>query len=173
MFKKIYNDRTPGWVGRILLITITVFWCYWSVGEMYHEGWWGPFYIRLLYLIPGTAFLTLTLIGIKWPRVGGWLIILIGGAFTLSFLDFGFVDGKLTIGRDMAGFMVSGPLVFIGVLFLLEGRSRKQRIAQGWVPHSKWWRRNVWYLLVVGLPALISIGLSIYSLPIVPTRIGD
>ena len=36
---------------------------------MYHEGWWGPFYIRLIYLIPGTAFLILTLVGIKWPHL--------------------------------------------------------------------------------------------------------
>jgi hypothetical protein len=83
------------------------------------------------------------------------------------------VDGKLSIGRDLAGFLVSGPLVFIGVLFLLEGRSWKRRIAQGWVPHSKWWRRNLWYLLAVGPPILIFIGLSIYSLPIVLTRVDD
>ncbi|MBN1890918.1 MAG: hypothetical protein JW850_23180 [Thermoflexales bacterium] len=173
MIKQIFNDRTPGWIGKTLLIVITSFWCYWSVGEMYHEGWWGPFYIRLIYLIPGTAFLLLTLIGIKWPRAGGWLIIVIGGLFTLFFLDISFVDGKLTIGRDLAGFMVSGPLVFLGVLLLIEARNHKQRIAQGWVPHSRWWRRNAWYLLAVGLPLLVLAALSIYSLPIVLTRIDD
>ena len=92
---------------------------------MYHEGWWGPFYVRLIYLIPGTAFLVLTLIGIKWPHIGGWLIIVIGGLFTISFLDISLVDGKLTIGRDMAGFMVSGPLVFLGVLLLVEARNQE------------------------------------------------
>ncbi len=173
MLKKIFNEVAPGWVGRVLLITITAFWFYWSVGEMYHEGWWGPFYIRLLYMIPGTAFLILTLIGIKWPRIGGWLIIVIGGLFTIFFLDISFVDGKLSIGRDMAGFMVSGPLVLLGVLLLVEAHNQKQRMAQGWVPHSKWWRRNIWYLLAVAPPLLIFIGLSIYSLPIVLTRIDD
>ena len=57
---------------------------------MYHEGWWGPFHIRLIYLIPGTAFLLLTLIGIKWPQRGGWLIIVFGGLFTIFFLDISF-----------------------------------------------------------------------------------
>jgi hypothetical protein len=71
MIKRVFSDRTPGWIGKILLIIITSFWCYWSVGEMYHQGWWGPFYNRLIYLIPGTAFLALTLVGIRWPRVGG------------------------------------------------------------------------------------------------------
>ena len=173
MIKKIFNDRTPGWIGKILIIIITAFWCYWSVGEMYHEGWWGAFYIRLLYLIPGIAFLTLTLIGIRWPSIGGWLIIVIGGLFTISFLNISFVDGKLNLGRDLAGFLVSGPLVFIGVLLLFEGRTQKRRIAQGWIPHSMWWRRNIWYLLAVVPPALILVGWSIYSLPIVLTRIDD
>ncbi|MBN1877447.1 MAG: hypothetical protein JXA33_24710 [Anaerolineae bacterium] len=173
MLRKIFNDRTPGWVGSILLIVITAFWSFWSVGEMYHEGWWGPFYIRLIYLIPGTAFLIATLIVITWPRVGGWLIILFGGVFTLSFLDFEVVDGKLTMGRDLAGFLVSGPLVFLGILFLIEARNRKRRIAQGWVPPLKWWRRNIWHLLAVVPPVLIFIGSSIYYLPIVLTRADD
>ena len=140
---------------------------------MYHEGWGGAFYVPLIYLIPGTAFLMLTLLVLRWPRVGGWLIIVFGGLFTISFLDFSFVDGKLTIGRDLAGFLVSGPLVFLGILFLIEARNRKRRIAQGWVPHSKWWRRNIWYLLAVCPPILILIGWSIHSLPIVLTRIDD
>jgi len=140
---------------------------------MYHEGWWGPFYIRLLYLIPGTAFLALTLVGIRWPRVGGWLIVVAGGLFTISFLDISVTGGRLTIGRDLAGFMVSGPLVFLGILLLIEARNQKRRIDRGWGPHPKWWRRNLWYLLAVVPPLLILVGWSIFSLPIVLTRIDD
>jgi hypothetical protein len=173
MIRKLFNNRTPGWIAKILLIIITSFWCFWSFGEMYHEGWWGPVYIRLLYLIPGAAFLTLTLIGIKWPTIGGWLIIFLGGLFTLVFLDISIVDGKLNIGRDLAGFLVSGPLVFLGVLLLIDGRTQKRRIAQGWNPHPKWWRRNIWYLLAVTPPLLVFVGFSIYYLPIVLTRVDD
>ncbi|MBN1538435.1 MAG: hypothetical protein JW908_16995 [Anaerolineales bacterium] len=173
MLKKIINDRTSGWIAKIFLIAITSLWCYWSMGEMYHEGWWGPFYIRLIYLIPGTAFLTLTLAGIKWPKVGGWLIIVIGGLFTIMFMDIHFVDGKITMDRDMAGFMVSGPLVFLGILLLVEARNQKRRIARGWTPHPKWWRRNIWYLIALAPPLLIVIVTSIYSLPIVLTRMDD
>ena len=173
MIKKIFNERTPGWIARTLLIVIASFWCYWSVGEMYHEGWWGPFYIRLLYLIPGAAFLLLTLAGIRWPRAGGWLVIVLGGLFTLFFLDISFADGKLTIGRDLAGFLVSGPLVALGVLLLLEARSHRRRVAKGWAPDPRWWRRNLWYLLALAPPLLILIGLSIHALPIVLTRVDD
>jgi hypothetical protein len=173
MLKKIFNDRTPGWMANIILIIITSFWCYWSVGEMYHEGWWGPFYIRLIYLIPGTAFLLLTLIGIKWPRIGGWLIIVFGGLFTIFFMDIHVVDGRLTFDRDLTGSMISAPLVFLGVLLLVEAHYQKRRMAQGWIPHPKWQRRNLWYLLAVVPPLLILIGMSIYSLPIVLTRMDD
>ncbi|MBI9046636.1 MAG: hypothetical protein JEZ06_19250 [Anaerolineaceae bacterium] len=173
MIKKIFNERTPGWIANLLMIIITAFWFYWSVGEMFHEGWWGPFYIRLLYMIPGTVFLLLALSSLKWPQIGGWLVILFGGAFTLMFLDFEIIDGKLSIGRDLAGFMVSGPLVFLGILFLLEARNRKKRLANGWTAHPKWWRRNIWYILAIAPPVLILIGFSIYYLPIVLSRMDD
>lgn len=140
---------------------------------MYHEGWWGPFYIRLIYLIPGSAFLLLTLAGIKWPRMGGWLIVVIGGLFTIFFMDIHFVDGRLTADRDLTGALVSVPLVFLGVLLLIEGRNQKRRIAQGWTPHPKWWRRNLWYLLAVAFPLLILIGMSAVNLPMVLSRKDD
>lgn len=173
MLKKIFNDRTPGWIAKTLLIMITSAWCYWSIGEMYYEGWWGPFYIRLIYLIPGAAFLILTLIGIKWPKIGGWLIIIIGGLFTIMFMDIHFVDGKLTMDRDLAGFMVSGPLVFLGAFLLIEARNQKRRAAQGWVASPIWWRRNIWYLAALVPPLLILIGMSISNLPILLTRMDD
>lgn len=173
MFKKIFTDRTAGWIGKSILIIITSLWCYWSFGEMYHEGWWGPFYIRLIYLIPGAAFLLLTLVGIKWPAIGGWLIVIFGGLFTVMFMDIHFVEGKLVIDRDVTGSLVSAPLVFLGILLIIEGRNLKRRIARGWTPHAKWWRRNLWTLLAVIPPLAIFIGLSIFYLPFVLTRQDD
>lgn len=173
MLKKIFNDRTPGWIAKTLLIIITSFWFFWSVGEMYHEGWWGTVFNKLIYLSIGTAFLVLTLVAIKWPRVGGWLIIVIGGAFTFFFLNISVVDGKLEIGRDLAGFLVSGPLIFLGIFLLIEGRNRKQRIEKGWKPSPIWWRRNFWYLFAIIPQVLILIVMSAINLPVVLTRIDD
>jgi len=79
----------------------------------------GPWYIRLAYLIPGAACLLLTLVAFKWPRLGGWLIILIGSALTVWWSN-----GELR--RLIQLFPVSGVLVVIGVLFLLEGRHRRR-----------------------------------------------
>jgi hypothetical protein len=173
MTKKIINDKTAGWIGRTILIAITSAWCYWSIGEMYHEGWWGPFYNRLIYLIPGTAFLLLTLVGIKWPRIGGWLIVVFGGFFAVFFMNIRFVDGRISIGRDLTGSLISAPLVFLGILLLIEGRNHKKRVAQGWTAPANWWRRNSWYLAAVIPPLVIAIAMSANSLPVVLTRMDD
>lgn len=140
---------------------------------MYHEGWWGAWYNRLPYLIPGTVFLTLTLVAITWPRLGGWLIILIGGAFTLFFMDIDIVDGKLTVERDLGGFLVSGSAVVLGALFLLEGYFQRHRASPEAATLKPWWLRNLRYLLATGLPLLIVISFSAVMLPVVLTRVDD
>ena len=171
--KKVNPNLIPGWIAKGLLIAITAAWCYWSFGEMYHEGWWGAFYHKLVYLIPATGFLLLTLLGIKWPRVGGWLIIVIGGAFTVFFMDIRVVDGRLTMDKDLIGFLVSGPLVLLGVLLLVEARSQRKRLAAGWQPHPQWWRRNDWYIAALTPTLLIALVMSAFNLPRVLTRVDD
>ncbi len=173
MYKKIFNDRTPGWIAKCLMISATSFWFYWSVGEMYHEGWWGPFYNRLIYLSFGIVFLALTLVSIKWPRVGGWLVIGTGFVFALLFFDISKVDGKIHIERDVTGFMISVPLLILGILLLVDSRNEKLRIAKGWAPSTIWWRRNLWYILAIVPPALILTIMSAVNLPVVLTRVDD
>jgi len=170
---KFDRKSVPGIIATGLMIIITTFWSYWSFAEMYHEGWWGPFYIRLAYLIPGGICLLMTLIGIKWPKVGGWLIIIIGGAFTVFFLDISIIDGKLSFDRDIFGFLISAPFVLIGCMFIFEGKNQAKRLASGWVPSSKWWKRNIRFILSISPVIIALVGSSIYSLPIVLTRIDD
>lgn len=173
MTKKSNADRLPGWIAQGLLIAITAAWCYWSFGEMYHEGWWGAFYHKLVYLIPAAGFLLLTLLGIKWPKVGGWLIIVCGGAFTVFFMDIRIVDGRLTMHNDLIGFLVSGPLVLLGVLLLVEARSRRKRLSAGLQLAPQWWRRNGWYIAALAPALLIALVMSAVNLPRVLTRVDD
>jgi hypothetical protein len=173
MLKKIFNEYTAGWIAKVLLTIIASLWFSWGVGEMFHEGWWGPFYIRLVYLGYGTAFVFLTLFAIRWPKFFGWVIILFGGIFTFLFMNIKFIDGKLLIGRDISGALVSVPLVFLGILFLIEARNRKQRIENGWQPSKKWWKRNFWYLFAITPPILILIIMSAIKLPVVLSRVDD
>ena len=76
------KHKLPGYAGTGMLILVTSLWTFWGVGEMYYEGWWGVWSNRLPYLVPTLVCLALTLSVLTWPRIGGWLIIAVGGAFT-------------------------------------------------------------------------------------------
>ena len=82
MTRTEFKRRLPGYIATGLVILTTSFWTLWGVGEMYVEGWGMPFPEPMRYLVLGAVCLALTLVALTWPRVGGWLILVIGGAFT-------------------------------------------------------------------------------------------
>lgn len=165
--------RMPGYVATALVILTTSLWTFWGVGEMYYEGWWGPWSERLMYVMFAVPSLVLTLVAITWPRAGGWLIIGIGGAFTAWWWGMAARRGLLTLGRVIGTFPVSGLLVVTGVLFLLEGGYRRRLRSEGWTPPGNWLRRNLRYVLAVGIPALIAVAVSVFWCPMLLTRIDD
>jgi len=118
-----FKRQLPGYIATALVILATSLWTLWGMGEMYHEGWWGPWTVRLRYLVFGVACLVLTLVALTWPRLGGWLTILVGGAFTVWWWGPAALRGQLTLRRVLSQFPLSGMLVIIGMLFLCEGRT--------------------------------------------------
>jgi hypothetical protein len=143
------SNRFPGWMAKSLMLVFTALAAYWGAGEMYHEGWWGQWYNPLVYLIPVGIFLTLTLVSLRWPKIGGGVIIVFAIAAGLFFHALIFI---VVIG-------------FLGVLFWLEGR-RTDQLPEP--PENLWWFR-----LAVVLPILIILGFSAYMLPIVGSRVDD
>jgi len=168
-----FKRRFFGYIAAALMILATCFWTLWGMGEMYYEGWWGPWTVRLCYLVPGVVCLALTLVALTWPRLGGWLVILIGAAFTTWWWGAAALSGQLTLRRVLSQFPISGLLVVIGVLFLFEGHYRKQRDAEGATPPDGWFRRYLRYVLAIGLPLLVAVAVSVVNLPIVLTRVDD
>jgi uncharacterized membrane protein len=166
--------RLPGSIALALMIMVTVFWTYWGVGEMYFEVWWGGWLMRLAYLIPASAFLALTLAAFTWPRLGGWLLIILGGAFTIWFWSIQLSRGaQLNLQFFLGVFPVTGIVVLIGVLFLIEGRYRRQRLLEGQPRSQNRFRRNTGYMLAIGLSLLTAGVVSAVNLPIVLTRVDD
>jgi hypothetical protein len=165
--------RLPGYIATALVILTTTFWTYWGVGEMYYEGWGMAFPDPMRYLIPAAACLALTLVALTWPRLGGWLLIIIGVAFTAWWWRLAAARGWLSLKWILGTFPVSSLLILTGVLFLLEGRYRRQQRAEGWTPPKKWLRRNLRYVLAIGFPLLIVIGVSAYFAPLLLTRLDD
>ena len=163
-----------GWIATGMVTLTATLWTFWGAAEMYYEGWGNPFPEPLAYMIPGTICLVLTLAVLTWPRFGGWLLIMVGGAFTVWWwLMQTQRQGGLSLVAILSMFPVSGLLVLTGVLFLLEGRYRNRRPAEGWTPHPRWWLRNLHYLIGIGVPLLVLLAVSATQLPVVLTRVDD
>jgi len=148
---------------------LTTFWTYWGVGEAYYEGWWGAWYNPLTYLLPAAVLLALTIVGIRWPHKGGWTIVIIGGAIFVGWL----VISEFTFVNFIKALLLGGLAALVGVLFLLEARRQQRLPSEGWTPPRKWFRRNLYYLLAIGLPLLVTIAFSVYWVPIVLGRVDD
>jgi hypothetical protein len=163
----------PGSIATALLILATALWTYWGMGEVYYEGWGQPCPAPLAYLVPCAACLALTLVALTWPRLGGWLLLVAGGGFTAWWWAMTALRRQLTLGMALGMFPVSGVLILAGVLLLLEARHRKRLRAAGWTPPQKWLRRNLRYVLALGIPFLVAVGLSAFQLPALLTRFDD
>ena len=155
MISKIFTwmkenkNRFPGWIAKTLMMAFTWLVTYWSSGEMYHEGWWGSWFQPLVYMIPLVIFVALTLSALRWPKVGGSIIIVFGifAGFFFDMLPFGFV------------------IALLGVCYWVEGR----RVAG--LPERP---KNIWWFRVTLIPVvLILLGVSAYMLPVVLTRVDD
>ncbi len=151
--------KVPGAFAAILMIAATIFWTYWGISELYHEGWWGAWYNRLYYLAPIAATLIPTLVAFRWPLAGGVLIIFVG-VFALFFFD-----------NDVA--FIGLAIALVGVAFLGEGILKRKSPYEARIHQTAWWRRDWRYLLALGAPLIITVGVSAIRLPVVLTRVDD
>jgi hypothetical protein len=165
--------KLPGYAATGLVALITTLWTFWGVGEMYYEGWWGAWYNRLPYLGVPVICLAFTLIALTWPGLGGWIIFLAGGAFTAWRWTRQAQLGTLTVEWVLGWFPISGLLVFVGLLFLLDGHHRRRRRAQGWTPPKRWLRRNLRYVVGLMPPLLTAILVTAYFVPFLQARSDD
>ena len=167
------KHHLPGWIATALVTVTSAFWVFWGSAEMYYEGWGNPFPKPLAYLIPGAACLLFTLLALTWPRLGGWLLILIGAGFTIWWWILASGRGWLTLRWVLITFPFSGMLILTGILFLLDARYRRQFRAQGEQPDPRWWVRHLRYLAGIGIPTVIFLGVSGYYLPTPVRRVDD
>lgn len=137
--------RLLGWSGVLLSTGIATLWMYWGILENFHEGWYHPSLIDNLammgvqYLSFPFAFLLLTLIGIRWGRVGGVLFLLLSFFFALLFGGFSF---------QVVGLLLVIPGIVFAFLYWF-GRPLPRKIA-------------FWVALVPPLATLLLFGIPDY-----------
>jgi hypothetical protein len=145
-----------GWVAVALVTVATSFWAFWGVNEAFHEGWCKPYLwmriVQLLaYLGPAVTLCTLALLGLRWPRVGAALFVLVG----VTVVAFILYDGA-HFGWMVTALFTAVPAL-VGLLFLI-GRPEPKRVA---------------YALSAGLPLLIIVVCGAEPVVRVSTRFDD
>jgi hypothetical protein len=169
-----WKQRLPGYIATGLFTLTTGLWVFWGTAEMYYEGWGNPFPMPLAYLIPGTAFLLATALVLTWPRIGGWILVAGGTLFSMAVLRMQIQRaGGFHFWAFMSYVPVTVLIVIVGVLFLLEGRSRRRRREAGQPPHPRWWLRNLHYVVGLGAPLVTLVVVSAVQLPGILARIDD
>ncbi|QDT40298.1 hypothetical protein Pan241w_03540 [Gimesia alba] len=145
-----------GWIGVVLVTLAAGFWSFWGTIEAFHEGWWQPLLgMRLLqtaaYLSPAVVFSGVAVLGIRWPRVGAVLFILLGAVIaTLIIID------RSSISIQIVLCLTALPMI-VGLLFLF-GRPQPKAAA---------------YAVAVGIPLLILLGSGAEPVYRVCTRFDD
>lgn len=149
-----------GWIAVSLITLVACLWALWGTIENFHEGWWRPTLLgRLTELFVQYLSFTLITVGIgilaiRWPRIGGGLLLLISAI--LSAWIFRDLPQMNFIGI-LSWLPVTGLPILVGILFLFGQ------------PHPRKWA----YLVVAGMPLLVIVICAIGPLYRIAGRIDD
>jgi hypothetical protein len=150
-----HQDRSEivGWIGVGLSTLITSVWAFWGIIENFHEGWHQETLVENLglmfvqYLSPMIIFIGVTLVSIRWRKVGSGLHFLIAIMAVVFFNVF----------SNAATFLIILPLVGIGLLY--------------WFGSIK--NRKLAYMIAIGFPIITLIIAGIEPVIRVSQRIDD
>lgn len=167
------RQKLLGYIATGLLITSTALWTLWGTIVMYYEGWGSALPPMWLYLVPAMISLGLSLFALTWARSGGWLLVVLGGLFGLWWLIMAAGRARLSFSWVLTTLPVASLLVITGVFLIFESRYRDRQRGFGIRAPEKWIRRNLRYVLVVGIPLLVCLAVSVYYLPRILSRVDD
>lgn len=152
--RRLSKTHFAGWFALALSTLIACFWAFWGIIENFHEGWYHSSFLFNLglmfvqYLSPMIIFVSLTLLSIAYPRLGGILHALIGIA--LGLFLFGWDDAAPML-------LIILPLVLLGILYWF-GRPQPRRLA---------------YRIAVGLPLLTLVVCGVEPVVRISGRVND
>ena len=153
---RMKGARAIGWVAVTLVTLVSGFWAFWGVNEAFHEGWSKPhLWMRLLqvlaYLSPVTVLCVLTVLGIRWPRLGRRCLFWRQSSLRrLIIWDDARFDAFITA-------TLTAVPALVGLLFLV-GRPTPKRAA---------------YAVSVGIPLLMVVGFGAEPIVRVNSRFDD
>jgi hypothetical protein len=146
-------SRTLGWIAVGISTAIASVWAFWGILENFHEGWYYQSLLQnislafIQYLSIPVILVLLTLIAIRWRRIGSSILFL--AAIGLG-VFFG-LENLATLA------LIIPPVIILGFLFWF-GRPEPKKYA---------------YIIPVVIPAIIILSLGIPNLIKVSHRLND
>ncbi len=121
-----------GWIAVVLLTIIACFWAFWGTIENFHEGWWYPnLFERVMvmfiqYLSFALVTIAIGLICVRWPKIGGTILLMLGLWFFWEF----YVPrlGGMDLKSKLISLLIGGLPIIVGLLFL-TGRPQPRKWA--------------------------------------------
>ncbi len=161
--------KLPGWIGVGIITLLNTVWLYWGMGELFYEGWGVPGNYWFLYLSIAAAAIAFSLVAIRWPYVGGGILVAAGVAFAIWWLVPTIQSGVYSFGAALERLFLSGGFTLVGVMFILDARFNPRQPED----NRAWWKKHLRTLLAVGIPLLTGLVVAAYNLPTVLTRVDD
>jgi hypothetical protein len=146
-------NKIFGWIAVGISTAIAALWSFWGIVENFHEGWFHESLIQnislmfIQYLSIPIIFIILTMIAIKWRRIGGALCFL--AAIGLGIFLWGAHISVMAL--------IVLPLVILGLLFWF-GSPEPKKYA---------------YLIAVIIPVMVILGFGIPNGVKISQRIND
>jgi hypothetical protein len=161
--------KVPGWLGIGIITALNALWLVWGMGESFYEGWGVAGTPWFLFLVIGGAAMLFSALALRWPRVGGGVLIAAGVGFALWWLIPGIKSGFYSTGIALERLLLSGGFALVGVLFILDAHFNPRPTED----ERPWAVRNLRWLFALGVPTLAALIVAGFNLPVVLTRVDD
>ncbi len=147
-----------------LLLAVTVLWAVWGVGEVFHEGWYQPYWHIVYYFIPFIAVFGFSVLAIFFPLVGGILILSGGIAYLVIFM---IQSARAHQQLEVSFFLMISAVVITGLLFIFIYILKKKAgsLSYSWhvwkvFKNHPVFRRTIKIIIIAGISLVLIIGIG-------------
>lgn len=115
-------SKLPGWLGIGIITALNTLWLVWGIGASFYECWGVEGTPWLLFFVIGAAAMLFSALALRWPWVGGGVLIAAGVGFALWWLIPGLTSGFYSANIALERLLLSGGFALVGVLLILDAR---------------------------------------------------
>ena len=166
---KNFLIKFPGLLGTGIITLLNGFWLYWGLGEAFYEGWGVPETPWFFFLSIAAVAILFTLLAIRFPYIGGGILIATGIAFAIWWLLPGIIKGFYSLAMVLERLFLSAGFTLVGILFILDGRFNPKHKDKS----KSWLLKNLRVVIAIGIPFVIGFIVAGYNVPIVLSRVDD